>query len=123
MAYIICSEPKYFGTNRYAMGRSIPGNHYRLYCWYPLLWACFANVPYGLAPGMGLNAFFTFTVVKVLVFTWQEAMSMVFICGIINIIITATSLRKMIIKSIPPMLQHAIGGIGIFIAYVGFAQY
>ncbi|MDK7090348.1 solute carrier family 23 protein, partial [Escherichia coli] len=80
----------------------------------------FANVPYGLAPGMGLNAFFTFTVVKGVGFTWQEAMSMVFICGIINIIITDTSLRKMIIKSIPPMLQHAIGGgIGIFIAYVG----
>ncbi|OTA26249.1 guanine permease [Alloscardovia macacae] len=85
-----------------------------------LIMGLFANVPYGLAPGMGLNAFFTFTVVKGVGFTWQEAMAMVFVCGIINIIITATSLRKMIIKSIPPMLQHAIGGgIGIFIAYVG----
>ncbi|MFT8356409.1 NCS2 family permease [Bifidobacterium aquikefiri] len=79
-----------------------------------------ANVPYALAPGMGLNAFFTFTVVKGLGFTWQETLSMVFICGLINIIITATKIRKLIIKSIPPMLQHAIGGgIGIFIAYVG----
>ncbi len=85
-----------------------------------LIMGLFANVPYALAPGMGLNAFFTFTVVKGIGFTWQEAMSMVFICGIINIIITATSLRKMIIRSIPPMLQHAIsGGIGIFVAYVG----
>ncbi|TCD54493.1 NCS2 family permease [Alloscardovia theropitheci] len=85
-----------------------------------LIMGLFANVPYGLAPGMGLNAFFTFTVVKGVGFTWQEAMAMVFVCGIINIIITATSLRKMIIKSIPPMLQHAIGGgIGVFIAYVG----
>lgn len=85
-----------------------------------LIMGLYANVPYALAPGMGLNAFFTFTVVKGAGFTWQEAMAMVFLCGVINILITVTSLRKLIIKSIPPMLQHAIsGGIGIFIAYVG----
>jgi len=79
-----------------------------------------ANVPYALAPGMGLNAFFTFTVVLQLGFTWQEALAMVFICGIINILITVTKLRKLIIKSIPESLQTAIGGgIGIFIAYIG----
>ncbi|MEE8724714.1 MAG: NCS2 family permease [Bifidobacterium crudilactis] len=85
-----------------------------------LIMGLFANVPYALAPGMGLNAFFTFTVVKGLGFSWQETLCMVFICGLINVVITATKLRKMIIRSIPPMLQHAIGGgIGIFIAYVG----
>ena len=79
-----------------------------------------ANVPYALAPGMGLNAFFVFTVVLTLNFAWQEALAMVFICGIINIIITVTKIRKLIIESIPVSLQNAIGGgIGIFIAYIG----
>jgi len=79
-----------------------------------------AKVPYATAPGMGLNAFFTFTVCWALKFQWQEALAMVFICGIINIIITVTQLRKAIIKSIPRSLQLAIGGgIGLFIAYIG----
>jgi len=79
-----------------------------------------ANVPYAQAPGMGLNAFFTFTVCFGLGFSWQEALAMVFICGLINLVITVTSIRKHIIASIPRSLQHAIGaGIGIFIAYIG----
>ena len=79
-----------------------------------------ANVPYAQAPGMGLNAFFVYTVCFGLGFTWQQALSMVFICGLINIIITVTKLRKFIIKSIPRSLQNAIGGgIGIFVAYIG----
>lgn len=82
-----------------------------------------ANVPFALAPGMGLNAFFTFTVVFGLGFTWQQALAMVFICGIINIIITVTKIRKMIIVAIPESLQYAIsGGIGLFIAYIGVKQ-
>ncbi|PKM89865.1 MAG: guanine permease [Firmicutes bacterium HGW-Firmicutes-12] len=85
-----------------------------------LIMGLFANVPYALAPGMGLNAFFTYTVVFALGFSWQQALSMVFICGIINIILTVTKIRKAIIKSIPSGLQNAIGGgIGIFIAYIG----
>ncbi|MDR0514545.1 MAG: NCS2 family permease [Coriobacteriaceae bacterium] len=79
-----------------------------------------ANVPYAQAPGMGLNAFFTFTVVFGMGFSWQEALAMVFICGIINFAVTVTSLRKHIIASIPKVLQYAVGaGIGIFIAYIG----
>jgi len=79
-----------------------------------------ANVPYAQAPGMGLNAFFVYTVCFGLKFTWQQALSMVFICGIVNIIITVTKLRKFIIKAIPQGLQNAIGGgIGVFIAYIG----
>lgn len=85
-----------------------------------LVMGLFANVPYAQAPGMGLNAFFTYTVVFALGFSWQQALAMVFLCGIINIIITVTKLRKLIIKSIPQSLQHAIGGgIGVFIAYIG----
>jgi len=85
-----------------------------------LVMGLFANVPYAQAPGMGLNAFFTYTVCFGLGFTWQQALSMVFICGIINVIITVTKIRKSIIKSIPVAMQNAIGGgIGIFIAYIG----
>lgn len=85
-----------------------------------LIMGLVANVPYALAPGMGLNAFFTYTVVFALGFTWQQALAMVFICGIINIILTVTKIRKLIIAAIPRSLQSAIGGgIGIFIAYIG----
>ncbi len=85
-----------------------------------LVMGLFANVPYAQAPGMGLNAFFVFTVCFGLGFKWQEALAMVFICGLINIMITVTKVRKLIIKAIPESLQNAIGGgIGIFIAYIG----
>ncbi|GFP75555.1 MULTISPECIES: NCS2 family permease [Clostridium] len=85
-----------------------------------LVMGLFANVPYALAPGMGLNAFFTFTVCGTMGFTWQQALAMVFICGVVNIIITVTGLRKIIIRSLPSVLQKAIGGgIGLFIAYIG----
>ncbi|MGC6767022.1 NCS2 family permease [Enterococcus sp. LJL51] len=85
-----------------------------------LVMGLFANVPYAQAPGMGLNAFFTFTVVFGLGYSWQQALAMVFICGLVNILITVTKIRKMVIRAIPESLQHAIGGgIGIFVAYVG----
>lgn len=80
----------------------------------------FANVPYAQAPGMGLNAFFTYTVVFKLGYTPYEALALVFICGMINILITVTSVRKHIVRAIPETLQQAIGaGIGLFIAYIG----
>lgn len=86
-----------------------------------LIMGLFANVPYALAPGMGLNAFFTYTVVFGLGFSWQEALAIVFICGLFNVFITVTKFRKSIIKAIPVSLQHAIGGgIGVFVAYLGF---
>lgn len=80
-----------------------------------------ANVPYALAPGMGMNAFFTFTVSLGMGIKWELALGIVFISGIINILITVTKIRKMIIYAIPQSLQYAIsGGIGLFIAYIGF---
>ena len=79
-----------------------------------------ANVPYAQAPGMGLNAFFVYTVCFGLGFTWQQALSMVFLCGLLNILITVTKIRKAIIKTIPKSIQNAIGGgIGVFVAYIG----
>ncbi len=85
-----------------------------------LIMGVVANVPYALAPGLGLAAFFVWTVCKGLGFSWQEALSMVFICGLINVLITVTKARQYIIKAIPHSLQHAIGGgIGLFVAYIG----
>ena len=85
-----------------------------------LIMGLVANVPYAQAPGMGLNAFFVYTVCFGLGFTWQEAMTMVFLCGLINILITVTKLRKQIIRSIPISIQNAIGGgIGLFLVYIG----
>lgn len=88
-----------------------------------LIMGLVANVPFAQAPGMGLNAFFTYTVVLGLGFTWEQALAMVFICGVINIIITTTKIRKIIIQAIPHSLQYAIsGGIGLFIAFIGIKQ-
>ncbi len=82
-----------------------------------------ANVPYALAPGMGMNAFFTYVVCLGMGISWQQALGIVFICGIINIVITVTKVRKMLILAIPESLQYAIsGGIGLFIAYIGFIE-
>ena len=86
-----------------------------------LIMGLVANVPYAQAPGMGLNAFFVYTVCLGLGFTWQQTLSMVFICGLLNIAITVSKVRKYIMKSIPLSMQNAIsGGIGIFVAYIGF---
>lgn len=85
-----------------------------------LIMGLVANVPFAQAPGMGLNAFFTYTVVISYGFSWQQALAIVFICGLLNILITATNIRKTIIKAIPEFLQYAIsGGIGLFITYIG----
>ena len=66
-----------------------------------LVMGLFANVPYAQAAGMGLNAFFTYTVCFGLGFSWQQTMCMVFLCGLINILITVTKIRKMIIAYEP----------------------
>lgn len=86
-----------------------------------LIMGLIANVPYVQSAGLGLNALFTYTICGSLGFSWQQALAMVFICGIINILVTATSIRKRLIKAIPAFLQDAITvGIGLFIAYTGF---
>jgi AGZA family xanthine/uracil permease-like MFS transporter len=85
-----------------------------------LLMALYANVPFALAPGMGANAFFTFTLCKQMGFSWREALVIVFICGLFIILITVTKLRKTLVEAIPDFLKDSIsGGIGMFIAYIG----
>lgn len=79
-----------------------------------------ANVPYVQSAGLGLNALFTYTICGTLGFTWQQGLAMVFICGIINVLITITSVRKRVIQAIPEFMQDAITvGIGLFITYIG----
>ena len=85
-----------------------------------LIMGLFANLPFGLAPGMGLNAFFSFGIVIGMGYTWQEALAAVFISGILFIILTITGLREAIVDAIPDSLKRAIGGgIGLFIAFIG----
>lgn len=85
-----------------------------------LVMAFWAKLPFGLAPGMGLNAFFAYTVCLTMGYSWQFALTAVFIEGLLFIVLTVTNLRELIVNSIPTSLRHAIGaGIGLFIAFIG----
>lgn len=85
-----------------------------------LAMAFLAKLPFGLAPGMGLNAFFVFTVCMGMGYSWQFALTAVFIEGILFIIMTITNIREAIVNAIPKNLRYAIGGgIGLFIAFIG----
>jgi AGZA family xanthine/uracil permease-like MFS transporter len=85
-----------------------------------LVMALYAKLPFALAPGMGLNAFFAFTVVLGMGHSWQFALTAVFIEGIIFILLTIFNIREMIVNSIPMNMKHAISvGIGLFIAFIG----
>lgn len=84
------------------------------------LTAFLANVPFAQAPGMGLNAFFTFSVCFGMGYTWQQALTIVFISGILFLIIAVSPVRSKIISSIPAPLKAAISaGIGLFICFIG----
>lgn len=85
-----------------------------------LIMGIFANFPMGLAPGVGLNAFFTYSVCIGMDIPWQTALSGVLASGIIFLIISATGLRELVIKAIPTNLKFAVSaGIGLFIAFIG----
>jgi adenine/guanine/hypoxanthine permease len=88
-----------------------------------VMMALFANLPFALAPGMGLNAFFAFTVVVGMGYSWQLALTAVFIEGIVFVILTFFNIRELIVNSIPSSLKHAIStGIGLFIAFIGLQK-
>ncbi|MDO9628475.1 MAG: NCS2 family permease [Acholeplasmataceae bacterium] len=83
----------------------------------------FAKLPIALAPGMGLNAFFAFTVVMGMGYSWEEALAAVLVSGILYLIISVTGLRAKVVAAIPQSLKYAIGaGIGFFIAYIGLVN-
>ena len=85
-----------------------------------LAMAFIGKLPFGLAPGMGLNAFFVFSVCMGMGYSWQFALTAIFIEGILFIIMTITNIREAIVNAIPRSLRNAIGaGIGLFIAFIG----
>ncbi|HJB91241.1 MAG TPA: NCS2 family permease [Candidatus Eisenbergiella merdigallinarum] len=84
------------------------------------LMALFANYPFALAPGMGLNAYFAYTVVGNMGYSWEIALMAVFVEGLIFIVLSLTNVREAIFNSIPMTLKYAVsGGIGLFIAFIG----
>ena len=85
-----------------------------------LIMGLVARLPFAQAPGMGLNAFFTFTVVFGLGYTWQEGLAVVFLSGVLFLLLTITGVRGYIIKAIPTFIKFSIApGIGLFIALIG----
>ncbi|MCJ7757156.1 MAG: NCS2 family permease [Gillisia sp.] len=85
-----------------------------------LVMALVAKLPFALAPGMGLNAFFAYTVVLGMGYTWQFALTAVFLEGLVFLLLTALNIRELIVNSIPLNIKHAISvGIGLFIAFIG----
>ena len=88
-----------------------------------LLMGLLANLPIGMAPGMGLNAFFAFTVVKTMGYSWEQALGAVFISGVIFLILTLTGVRAWLVQGIPNSLRSAIAaGIGLFLAIIALSS-
>jgi len=88
-----------------------------------LIMALFANWPIGMAPGMGLNAFFAFAVVQTMGYTWEQALGAVFISGVIFVLLTVTGVRRWLIAGIPQSLRSAIAaGIGLFLAIIALGN-
>ena len=125
MSYILAVNPDIFGAIK---DNPMPGGAVFTATALAAIIGCMAmafigKLPFGLAPGMGLNAFFVFTVCNAMGYSWQFALTAVFIEGIIFIILTVTNLRTAIVNAIPATLRYAIGcGIGLFIAFVGLQK-
>ena len=119
MAYILAVNPNILsasGMDRGAVFTATALSSFIATC----LMALLSNYPFVLAPGMGLNAYFTYTVVLGMGYTWQQALSAVFAEGIIFILLSLTNVREAIFNSIPMNLKHAVSvGIGLFIAFIG----
>ena len=119
MAYIIFVNPQIMSLAGMDQGAVFVGTCLAaaLAC---ILMGLFANWPIGLAPGMGLNAFFTFTVVGEMGYSWEIALGSVFLAGVLFFLISVTKLRGWMIDSIPLNLRIAMGaGVGLFIGFIG----
>ena len=119
MAYIVFVNPQIMALSGMDQGTVFVGTCIAaaLAC---LLMGLFANWPVGLAPGMGLNAFFTFTVVGELGYSWEIALGSVFLAGVLFFLMSVTRLRSWMIDSIPLNLRIAMGaGVGLFIGFIG----
>ena len=119
MAYILAVNPNILsaaGMDRGAVFTATALSSFIATC----LMALLSNYPFVLAPGMGLNAYFAYTVVLGMGYSWQQALVAVFVEGIIFILLSLTNVREAIFNSIPMTLKHAVSvGIGLFIAFIG----
>lgn len=119
MAYILAVNPNILaesGMDRGAVFTATALAAFIATC----LMAILSNYPFVLAPGMGLNAYFTYTVVFGMGYTWQMALAAVFVEGLIFIVLSLTNVREAIFNAIPMNLKHAVSvGIGLFIAFIG----
>lgn len=119
MAYILAVTPNILeasGMDRGAVFTATALSAFIATC----LMALLSNYPFVLAPGMGLNAYFAYTVVLGMGYSWQQALAAVFVEGLIFILLSLTNVREAIFNSIPMNLKHAVSvGIGLFIAFIG----
>lgn len=119
MAYIIFVNPQMMASAGMDQGASFTATCLAaaLAC---IFMGLYANWPIGLAPGMGLNAFFTYTVVGEMGYSWQVALGAVFLAGVLFVIMSVTPLRAWMLRSIPRNLRIAMGcGVGLFIGFIG----
>lgn len=119
MAYIVFVNPQMMSASGMDQGASFVGTCLAaaLACF---VMALYSNWPVSLAPGMGLNAFFTYTVVGDLGYSWEVALGAVFLAGILFFIMSITPLRQWMLESIPMNLRIAMGaGVGLFIGFIG----
>ena len=119
MAYILAVNPSILSATGMDSGAVFTSTALAAFIG-TLLMAIFANYPFALAPGMGLNAYFAYTVVLGMGYSWEYALTAVFAEGIIFILLSATNVREAIFNAIPQNLKAAVSvGIGLFIAFIG----
>ena len=119
MAYILAVNPNVLGVSGMDTGAVFVATALASMI-ATLMMAAFANYPFVLAPGMGLNAYFAYTVVLQMGYTWQMALAAVFVEGLIFIVLSLTNVREAIFNAIPMNLKYAVSvGIGLFIAFIG----
>lgn len=119
MAYILAVNPDILGNTGMDKGAVFTATVVSAIVG-TLVMAVYAKLPFVLAPGMGLNAFFAFTIVLAMGYSWQFALTAVFLEGVIFILLTITGLRQKIVDSMPLILRRSISpGIGLFIAFIG----
>jgi len=122
MAYIIFVNPNMMASTGMDHGAAFVATCLgsALAC---MIMGLYANWPVGLAPGMGLNAFFTYTVVGDMGYAWEVALGAVFLSGILFMIMSFTRIREWILNSIPASLRYAMGaGVGLFLGFIGLKE-
>jgi len=119
MAYILAVNPSILSASGMESGAIFTATAVAS-CVATLLMALFANQPFALAPAMGLNAYFAYTVVLGMGYSWQQALAAIFVEGIIFLLLSITNVREAIFNAIPTNLKHGVSaGIGLFITFIG----